>query len=98
RWPRDWSSDVCSSDLGESFPRGVASIGHDGAWGERIPDFRNPAWQAKRIGEAVDAARMGFGGVMLDNVSNAGRSREGAEFVKRKIGRASGRGRGGAGE
>src|SRR6266702_7563949 len=26
RWPRDWSSDVCSSDLGESQPPGHASI------------------------------------------------------------------------
>src|SRR5690625_7640761 len=28
RWPRDWSSDVCSSDLGEG--QGVAGSGADG--------------------------------------------------------------------
>src|SRR5690625_7021466 len=33
RWPRDWSSDVCSSDLGIENGHG------DGSWLEHRPDY-----------------------------------------------------------
>src|SRR5207253_6929714 len=29
RWPRDWSSDVCSSDLGQAREPAEASFSHD---------------------------------------------------------------------
>jgi endo-alpha-1,4-polygalactosaminidase (GH114 family) len=68
---------------GERIPG--RAMGHDGAWGEAVPDFRNPAWQARRIGQAVDAARKGFAGVMLDNVTRAGGSGAGADFVRKMV-------------
>src|SRR5207253_7640361 len=39
RWPRDWSSDVCSSDLGEAEVAGrIAHLGELGAW-KMLGDF-----------------------------------------------------------
>src|SRR5207253_8356410 len=38
RWPRDWSSDVCSSDL---IPR-IAVIGNEGVGDERVPREQTP--------------------------------------------------------
>ncbi|MCB9699412.1 MAG: endo alpha-1,4 polygalactosaminidase [Alphaproteobacteria bacterium] len=68
---------------GEKLPPGVGTIGNDKQWGEAIPDFTNPRWQERRIAEAVKAAKMGFGGVMLDNVVRAGASPEAAQYVKK---------------
>src|SRR6266508_5696837 len=36
RWPRDWSSDVCSSDLDRALPRALARI-------LALDDFEEPA-------------------------------------------------------
>src|SRR5207253_4241979 len=48
RWPRDWSSDVCSSDLRVHVHEVVARVGHDAAVPveapERaVPDLVDPA-------------------------------------------------------
>lgn len=68
---------------GEKLPEGVGTIGSDTQWKEKIPDFKDPRWQERRINEAIAAAKMGFGGVMLDNVVRAGGSPEAADYVKK---------------
>lgn len=68
---------------GEPVPAGVKIVGGDAQWGEQVPDFADRRWQDRRIDEAKDAARMGFGGLMLDNVPRAGGSVDAANYVKR---------------
>lgn len=70
---------------GEKLPKGVPTRGSDGQWGERIPDYTHPAWQERRTNEAIDAAKMGFAGVMLDNVNRAGTEVEAAKFIAKMV-------------
>jgi peptidoglycan hydrolase-like protein with peptidoglycan-binding domain len=69
---------------GESVPSGVRVLESDGQWGEKVPDFSNRTWQDRRIGEAKEAAKMGFAGLMLDNVPRAEHNpAAAAQFIKR---------------
>jgi peptidoglycan hydrolase-like protein with peptidoglycan-binding domain/endo-alpha-1,4-polygalactosaminidase (GH114 family) len=69
---------------GEGVPGGVRILERDNQWGENVPDFANRKWQDRRIGEAKEVARMGFAGVMLDNVPRAEHNpRAAADYIKR---------------
>src|SRR5207253_5150028 len=54
RWPRDWSSDVCSSDL----PGGRAARGREGL----DPEPARPAARAIELDQEPDRAAQGPGG------------------------------------
>src|SRR5690625_5571107 len=78
RWPRDWSSDVCSSDLFNPAPAADTNIrdvlakvfdhSDDGIWVNAIPDeewvrFLNSLWRFE--GETQrEARRRGVGEVL----------------------------------
>jgi peptidoglycan hydrolase-like protein with peptidoglycan-binding domain len=69
---------------GESVPSGVKTLSQDTQWKEAVPDFANKKWQDRRIGEAKDAAKMGFAGLMLDNVPRAeSNPAAAAQYIKR---------------
>src|SRR5439155_11029359 len=42
RWPRDWSSDVCSSDLGRSFPAFGGQLRIMSISNGKLPKLRAP--------------------------------------------------------
>jgi peptidoglycan hydrolase-like protein with peptidoglycan-binding domain len=69
---------------GEAVPAGVKTLSQDTQWKEAVPDFSNKKWQDRRIGEAKDAAKMGFAGLMLDNVPRAESNPDAAaQYIKR---------------
>src|SRR5206468_6177004 len=79
RSDRDWSSDVCSSDL-PSFTNIQAS------WVKRGPDG---------VREALRAGVNDLGGTLMnESISRAAGSEHGQELPPEEIGRASCRGRG----
>src|SRR5207253_3456425 len=85
RWPRDWSSDVCSSDL----PAAVAAGQRGGP----------PAGAAPAVGTAGAAPAGGGGGrgagPQAPGVPAVGPTGRGNILVAWEIGRASWRGKGG---
>src|SRR5207302_2727368 len=57
RFSRDWSSDVCSSDLavrGAAAPRGVGSAGSGDPSGPRDPGTARERSEERRVGKSVD--------------------------------------------
>src|SRR5207253_4603492 len=93
RWPRDWSSDVCSSDLPDA---GESSAGHNG---EKTGDAKQrakekPARRGIRAGHfdrrrGIGGRERRSGAVELGEIGRAscrerGESAEGEVAVKRK--------------
>src|SRR5439155_11154077 len=53
RWPRDWSSDVCSSDLGAAFPGlDAVLLGSHPHW---LTHSALPVWGLKKASEKFEA-------------------------------------------
>src|SRR5207249_8735998 len=98
RSKRDWSSDVCSSDLGEQVPdiagSAVAVVGED------LDQYRDPAWGVPLVQDRLERRPFGPASPALNRTLDVVVGHPG--FAPVEIGRASCRerlsGSGGEGE